>query len=116
MAIGVDSDQGVIYASAKEAATRARAKWILTSMIKRVNNAVFLSSKEFIDNDGKIDGGYRSFGLKEEGVGFAENKFNKASLADVRAKILQLRADIISGKITVPDENTDVAAWAKGLM
>ena len=114
--IGVDSDQGVIYASAKEAATKARAKWILTSMIKRVDNAVFQSSKDFIDAGGKLDGGYRSFGLKEEGVGFAENQFNKANLADVRAKILQLRKDIIDGKIQVPDENTDMAAYAKGLM
>jgi basic membrane protein A and related proteins len=116
MSIGVDSDQTVIYASAKEAATKARAKWILTSMIKRVDSAVLLSGKDFIANGGKLDGGYRSFGLKEDGVGFAENQFNKANLGDVRAKILQLRSDIISGKITVPDENTDMAAWAQGLM
>jgi basic membrane protein A len=116
MAIGVDSDQGLIYASAKEAATKGRAKFILTSMIKRVDNAVLLSSKDFITNGGKLAGGYRSFGLKEDGVGFAENQFNKASLSDVRAKVLKLRADIISGKITVPDENTDMAAWAQGLM
>ena len=74
------------------------------------------SAKDFIDNGAKLDGGYRSFGLKDDGVGFAENQFNKAGLADVRAKVLQLRADIISGKITVPDENTDMAAYAKGLM
>ncbi len=55
-------------------------------MIKRVDNAVFLSSKEFIANTGKLAGGYRSFGLKEDGVGFAENQFNKASLADVRGE------------------------------
>jgi basic membrane protein A len=81
-----------------------------------VDNAVLLSSKDFIANGGKLAGGYRSFGLKEDGVGFAENQFNKASLGDVRARILQLRADIMSGKITVPDENTDMAAWAKTLM
>jgi len=115
-AIGVDSDQTLIYASAKEAATKARAQFILTSMIKRVDNAVFQSSKDFIDAGGKLDGGYRSFGLKEDGVGIAENSYNKASLADVRARIMQLRADIISGKIVVPDENTDMATWAKGLM
>ena len=115
-AIGVDSDQGLIWASSKEAATKAQAQYILTSMIKRVDNAVFQSAKEFISNMGKLAGGYRSFGLKEDGVGFAENQFNKASLADVRSKILQLRSDIIAGKITVPDENTDMAAYAKGLM
>ena len=116
MAIGVDSDQGLIWATSKEAATKAQAQYILTSMIKRVDNAVLLSSKDFITNGGKLAGGYRSFGLKEDGVGFAENQFNKASLSDVRAKVLRLRDDIISGKITVPDENTDMAAWAQGLM
>jgi basic membrane protein A len=116
LSIGVDSDQGLIYASAKEAATKARAQYILTSMIKRVDNSVYLSAKDYIDNMGKLAGGYRSFGLKENGVGFAENQFNKANLADVRAKILQLQKDIISGKIEVPDENTDMDAWAKGLM
>ena len=75
-----------------------------------------ITAGDFIKGNGKIAGGYRSFGLKEEGVGFAENQFNKANLADVRAKILQLRKDIIDGKIQVPDENTDMAAYAKGLM
>jgi basic membrane protein A len=110
MAIGVDSDQGLIWASSKDPAMKAQARY------KRVDNAVFLSAKDFISNMGQLAGGYRSFGLKEDGVGFAENQFNRANLADVRAKILQLRADIISGKITVPDENTDMAAYAKGLM
>jgi basic membrane protein A len=111
MAIGVDSDQGLIYASAKEAATKARAKWILTSMEKRVDNGVFLSAKDFIAADGKLAGGYRSFGLKEDGVGFAQNKYNKAELAPYVARINRLRAEIVSGKIVVPDENTDMAAW-----
>jgi basic membrane protein A and related proteins len=72
---------------------------------------VFLSAKDFIAGDGKLAGGYRSFGLKEDGVGFAQNKFNKAQLAGWVGKINQLRADIVSGKIAVPDENTDMAAW-----
>jgi len=113
--IGVDSDQGLIWASSKEDATKAQAQYILTSMIKRVDNAVFLSGKDFIANGGKLDGGYRSFGLKEDGVGFAENQFNRSKLADVRARVLQIRSDILAGKITVPDENTDMAAYAKSL-
>jgi basic membrane protein A and related proteins len=115
LAIGVDSDQGVIYMSAAEAATKARGKWILTSMEKRVDMGVFLSAKDFIAGDGNLAGGYRSFGLKEDGVGFAQNKFNKAQLAGWVGKINQLRADIVSGKIAVPDENTDMAAWKADL-
>ena len=52
---------------------------------------------------------------QSDGVGFAENQFNKSKLADVRARVLQIRSDILAGKITVPDENTDMAAYAKSL-
>lgn len=114
LAIGVDSDQGLIYASAAEAATKARAKFILTSMLKRVDNSVFLSAKDLIEG-GRLAGGYRTFGLKEDGVGVAENQFNKALLAPVKAQIANLRKQIVDGKIVVPDENTDMAAWVKAL-
>ncbi len=110
-AIGVDSDQGLVYNSMKEAAARARGQWILTSMIKRVDNAVLLSAQDFINNGGKLDGGYRSFGLKEDGVGYALNKFNKAALAPVQKKVDQLRKDIIDGKIQVPDSDDAFNAW-----
>jgi basic membrane protein A len=115
LSIGVDSDQGLIYASAKEAATKARAKFILTSMLKRVDNAVFQSAKAFIDGGGKLAAGERKFGLSDDGVGFAENQFNKAQLAAVRDRVSQLKSNIIVGNIVVPDENTDMAAWAKTL-
>ncbi len=114
-AIGVDSDQGLIYSSAAEKATQARGKWILTSMIKRVDNSVLLSAKEFIDNGGKLAGGYRSYGLKEDGVGYALNNFNKAALASVKARVDQLAKDIVSGKIQVPDSDDALAAWVKTL-
>ena len=114
-AIGVDSDQGLIYESAAEAATKARGKFILTSMMKRVDNAVLLSAKDFIDNDGKLDGGYRSYGLKENGVGYALNDYNKKALAPVKARVDGLAKDIISGKIEVPDSDDAFAAWVKTL-
>ncbi|RKX83161.1 MAG: BMP family ABC transporter substrate-binding protein, partial [Spirochaetes bacterium] len=53
LAIGVDSDQGLIYSTAKDAATRARGKYILTSMLKRVDNAVYTTATELINN-GKV--------------------------------------------------------------
>ena len=113
--IGVDSDQGLAYASAKEAATKARAAWILTSMLKRVDNSVFLSTKDFIAADGSLAGGYRSFDLKIYGVGYAVNNSNKANLADVQARVDALKESIVTGQIAVPDENTDMAEWVKTL-
>jgi len=114
-AIGVDSDQGLIYASAKYAATKARGAFILTSMLKRVDNSVFLSAKDFIAGGGSVAGGYRVFDTKIYGVGYAENTFNKAALADVKARIDALKEGIATGQIAVPDENTDMAAWMKTL-
>jgi basic membrane protein A and related proteins len=114
LSIGVDSDQGLIYASAAEAATKARAKFILTSMLKRVDNSVFLAGKDLIEN-GRLAGGYRSFGLKEDGVGVAENQYNTALMAPVKAQVAKIRQQIIDGTIKVPDENSDMAAWAKTL-
>jgi basic membrane protein A len=114
-AIGVDSDQGLIYSTDKKADTKARGKYILTSMLKRVDNAVFLTAKDFIDNDGKLAGGYRTYDLKIYGVGYAVNDFNKANLSDVQARIESLKEAIITGQIVVPDENTDMAEWVKTL-
>lgn len=112
LGIGVDSDQGLVYNAATDPAVKARAKVVLTSMLKRVDNAVIIAATEFLTG-GKLVGGNRVFGLKENGVGFAENALNKASLAGVRDQILRIRTQIITGSIVVPDENTDMAAWAK---
>lgn len=112
--IGVDSDQALVYASATDPAVQGRAKFVLTSMLKRVDNAVFAIGKEFMEN-GNIAGGYRTFNLSTDGVGYAVNKLNKAALDPYAARMQGLRAKIISGAIKVPDENVDVAAWAKSL-
>lgn len=114
LAIGVDSDQGLIYSSDKDAAAQDKGKYILTSMLKRVDNSVFMTGKEFIEK-GKLAGGYLTFGLKEDGVNYAVNDFNKDKLAGVTAKIDELKAKIISGEIVVPDSDAKVADFVKGL-
>ena len=112
LAIGVDSDQGLIYSSAKDAAAKEMGEFILTSMLKRVDKAVFLTGQELIQGGGNV-GGYKTFGLKDDGVGYALNDFNKAKLAAVKAKLEEIKAKIISGEITVPDDDSKVADWAK---
>jgi basic membrane protein A len=114
LGIGVDSDQALVYAAATDTAVQGRAKFVMTSMLKRVDNAVFAIGKEFIEK-GTIAGGYRTFNLASEGVGYALNDLNKADLEQYGAKVQDLRAKIIDGTIKVPDENVDVAAWAKTL-
>src|SRR4051795_467324 len=87
--IGVDADQSFL------------GPHILTSAVKRVDTAVFLAIKSVVDGDFKA--GNRIFGLKENGVGIGKIS-SKVPSADV-AKVNQVRADIISGKIkNIPTE------------
>lgn len=90
-AIGVDSDQN------DEA-----PGFILTSMIKSVDVAVFESIKEV--KEGTFKGGrVETFGLKSNGVDYVYNDKNKTLIPDaVRKKTEEVRNDIISGKISVP--------------
>ncbi len=111
ISIGVDSDQGFTYATAESAEEREIAEHILTSMLKRVDNAVFLTAKELIDT-GKNTGGYRAFGLADGGVGYAVNEFNKKKLADITDQLEKIKQKIISGEIVVPDDDAKVKDWA----
>ena len=88
--IGVDADQ---YAEAPG--------FVLTSMVKGVSNAVYDTIRRV--KDGTFKGGIFSYGLKEKGVGYIYDDHNKALIPDtVRARLLQLEADIVSGRIKVP--------------
>jgi basic membrane protein A len=89
-AIGVDSDQ-YLTASADE------QKHILTSMLKRVDVAVFQTIKAVADGDTK--GGVIVFDLKVDGVGYATSG---GFVDDIKDKLDAYKADIVSGKIVVP--------------
>ena len=87
--IGVDADQSFL------------GPHILTSAVKRVDTAVFLAIKRVVD--GKFKGGNVIFGLKQNGVGIGKIS-PKVPKSEV-AKVNQIRADIISGKLgNIPTE------------
>jgi basic membrane protein A len=90
-AIGVDSDQyeDGIYADKKSA--------VLTSMVKRVESAT-VNGLEAVAN-GSFSGKVVNLSMGDEGVDMATT--NPELLPDVVSKIAQIKADIISGKITV---------------
>ncbi|MEW5814678.1 MAG: BMP family ABC transporter substrate-binding protein [Spirochaetota bacterium] len=115
LAIGVDSDQGLVYATAAQEAEKEMSKYILTSMLKRVDNSVFLTATAFMAA-GKVAGGYRAFSLADGGVGYAVNDFNKDKLAGVTAKIDEIAKKIISGEIKVPDSDEKVTEWANATL
>jgi basic membrane protein A len=90
-AIGVDANQNWI-----------KPGFILTSMIKRVDNAVYGVIKEEVE--GKFRGGVHVFGLEDDGIGYALDEYNKPLIPQaVLDKVEQAKRDIISGKIKVTD-------------
>jgi basic membrane protein A and related proteins len=89
--VGVDANQNWV-----------KPGWVLTSMLKRVDEAVFSSIEEA--KDGKFAGGIKHFGLANRGVDYALDQYNAKVLTEpVRKRADELKAAIIAGKIVVPD-------------
>ena len=90
-AIGVDSNQDW-----------TKPGLILTSMLKRVDEAVFATIEEA--KAGKFTGGVKRFGLSNKGIDYAVDQYNAKILTEpVRKRADALKAEIIAGKIAVPD-------------
>jgi basic membrane protein A and related proteins len=92
LAIGVDSDQDDLAKGS-----------VLTSMIKRVDEAVFSTIRDV--KEGKFDTGAKIYDLKTNGVGLSDFRHTKQLLpADAMAKLDAVKKEIVEGKITVPKE------------
>jgi basic membrane protein A len=88
-AIGVDSDQDYMAPGT-----------VLTSMVKRVDTAVFEVIKAVVD--GTLEGGVWSFGIEDGGVGTSEFKYTKELIPQsVLDAIEDAKQKIISGEIVV---------------
>ena len=90
-AIGVDQDQDYIAPGN-----------VLTSMVKRVDVAMYDFIKALMNDS--LSPGIHTYGLKEDGVGLSEMKYTKDIIpGEYLETIEELRKQIISGEITVPD-------------
>ena len=89
-AIGVDSDQYLT-------ATPDQQAHILTSMLKRVDVAVFETVKAA--KDGTLAGGFVTYDLKVDGVGYSTSG---GYLDDVKDQLEKIKAEIVAGTIVVP--------------
>jgi basic membrane protein A len=91
LAIGVDSNQNYLQPG-----------HILTSMVKRVDNAVyeaFMNAKE-----GTWEPGVKNLGLAEEGVGYAVDEHNRELITpEMEQKVEEAKQKIVSGGIEVTD-------------
>ncbi len=93
--IGVDADQFNTIPGIGDT--------IVTSAVKKVDNAVFLTIKQAVD--GTLKGGENVlFGIKEDGVGLAPyHDWDSKIPADVKAKVDAAKQEVVDGAYTVPD-------------
>jgi len=105
-AIGVDADQTLT-------AKPEQQPYILTSMLKRVDVAVYNTIKALVEK--KFEGGYKVFGLAEDGVGYAVNDVNKEMLKDIQPKLEEIKKKIVSGQIKVPFDKQSYDEFVKTL-
>lgn len=98
-AIGVDSDQDYL----------AEGR-VLTSMIKRVDEAVFQTIKDL--QDGKWSAGTNLYDLKANGVGLSPMTYTKDAIgAENLKKIEDVKAKIVSGELKVPATMDELTAY-----
>lgn len=95
LGIGVDSNQNYLHPGQ-----------VLTSMLKRVDVAVYDSFKDSMD--GNFTAGVQVLGLAENGVGYAIDENNEELLTEeMAAAVEDTKAKIISGEIEVHDYTAD---------
>jgi basic membrane protein A len=89
--IGVDSNQNGV-----------KPGFVLTSMIKRVDTAVYDIVEKVVD--GQFSGGFHVFGLESDGVGYVIDEYNRGLVsAEAIRDAEAARTKIISGAIKVTD-------------
>ena len=89
--IGVDSNQNGV-----------KPGFVLTSMVKRVDNAVYDVVKEVLG--GNFKGGFHTFGLDKNGVAYAMDDNNKNLISlEILQRVEEARSKIVRGEIKVTD-------------
>jgi basic membrane protein A and related proteins len=91
LAIGVDSNQDYLYPGT-----------MLTSMVKRVDNAIYDSFMQL--KNGTWKAGVTSKGLKEGGVDWALDEHNRKLITpEIEKRVKATAKDIIDGKVKAVD-------------
>jgi len=91
LSIGVDSNQNYLHPGS-----------VLTSMLKRVDVAVYKAFKDAMEGD--LAPGAQNLGLAEDGVGYALDEHNRDLItAEMEASLEEAKQKIISGELEVTD-------------
>lgn len=89
--IGVDSNQNMV-----------KPGFVLTSMVKRVDNAVYDIVKLVVER--KFQAGFHVFGLESDGVGYVIDQYNKDIVSPEAIQAAEeAKKKIIAGQIKVTD-------------
>jgi basic membrane protein A len=89
--IGVDSNQNMV-----------KPGFVLTSMVKRVDNAVYRIVEDVVNK--RFKGGFHGYGLDADGVGYAMDDYNRALIPpEVIQEVEAAKQKIIGGEIKVTD-------------
>lgn len=89
--IGVDSNQNMV-----------KPGFVLTSMVKRVDNAVYDIVKLVVER--KFQAGFHVFGLESDGVGYVIDQYNQDLVSPEAIQAAEeAKKKIIAGQIKVPD-------------
>ena len=89
--IGVDSNQNMV-----------KPGFVLTSMVKRVDNAVYQIVEDVINR--RFQGGIHVFGLDKDGVAFSLDQFNRDLIPqNVLQEVDAAKQKIVGGQIKVTD-------------
>ena len=89
--IGVDANQNMV-----------KPGFVLTSMVKRVDNAVYDIVKDVVN--GQFNAGFHVYGLDKDGVAYAMDEHNKALLTpEMIQQAEEARKKIMAGEIKVSD-------------
>jgi len=92
--IGVDSNQNMV-----------KPGFVLTSMVKRVDNAVYDIVKDVVNHN--FAGGFHVFGLDSAGVGYVVDQYNKDFVSPEAIKEAEdAKQKIVNKQITVIDRMT----------
>jgi basic membrane protein A len=97
LGIGVDSNQNYMHPGS-----------VLTSMLKRVDNAVYDSFSDLKNDQWTV--GVDVLGLEQDGVGWALDDNNKSLITpEMQQAVEDAKAKIVSGEISVHDYMSDSA-------
>lgn len=95
-AIGVDSDQAMLFKDASP----EKAEHILSSAVKRIDQAMLSAVKKHIQGELEY-GTHNKIGIKEGAVGLAKNEYYAALPENIKNKITEIETKVKNGEITV---------------